>query len=137
MSGLLQLVILTPAERVFEGELSSVRLPTETGLAGLRPGGEPMVLALEPGLLILRGRDATRFAATAGGLAESDRERCTIYTPFAAIGDSEAAMERTLEDLLSTPPAEMVARKRLEELEHRVVEELTRPPGAAGWREHG
>jgi F0F1-type ATP synthase epsilon subunit len=95
-----------------------------------------MVLALEPGLLVLRDRDTTRFAATAGGLAESDRERCTIYTPFATVGGSEEKMERALEQLLSTPPAEMVARKRLEELEHRVVEELTRPAGAGPWREH-
>jgi len=128
MADLFDLAIRTPHATVFEDRVRAVRVPTESGQVGLRPRGEPIVLAVEPGLVVMRLADGMRFAATAGGLLESDRKRCTLYTPVAALGDSEAAMLDALERMLSTPGGELVARRQLAELEQRIVRELRRRP---------
>ena len=49
---------------------------TETGQAGLRPRGEPLLTVVEPGLILLRQGGGIRFAASAGGLLEFDGQRC-------------------------------------------------------------
>ena len=68
----LHFVIRTPQEIVLERDVASVRVPTETGQVGLRPHGEPTVLAVEPGLIVVRQDDLVRFAGTAGGLLHCD-----------------------------------------------------------------
>ena len=50
----LKLIVRTPREVILETEVSSVRLPTETGQVGIRRQVEPMVLAVEPGLVLIR-----------------------------------------------------------------------------------
>jgi F0F1-type ATP synthase epsilon subunit len=132
MAELFDLVIRTPHATVFEDRVRALRVPTETGHVGLRPRGEPIVLAVEPGLIIMRLIEKLRFAATAGGLLESDRTRCTLYTPIAALGDSESEMLDALERMLSTPGGELMARRQLAELEQRIVRELRRRPVVAG-----
>lgn len=128
----LQLTIRTPHERVVQQRVAAARVPTETGLVGLRPHQEPLVLAVEPGLIIMRAASGDEsFAATAGGLLESGRGECTLYTPFAVVSDSEEEMRGVLERMLSTPPSELLARRRLEELEQRIVGELTKRPRSA------
>jgi F0F1-type ATP synthase epsilon subunit len=127
----LLVTIRTPHEVVFEGDVAALRFPTETGLAGLRPRGEPLVVALEPGLVILRRADRVEFAATAGGLLESGRRHCRIFTPFAAVGSSEEAMFQALEQALTSPAGELVARRRLGELEQRIVRELGERPAVS------
>lgn len=134
----LRVVIRTPHEVVFDGAARSVRVNTETGLVGLRPGGEPLVLAVEPGLVLLRQADGDSFAATAGGLLESGRSLCTLLTPVASVGRSEEEMVNQLDKILSTPSTELLARRRLEELEQRIVKELSQQ-SRAGLKEsaHG
>jgi F0F1-type ATP synthase beta subunit len=121
--------IRTPHEVVLKAALRSARVPTETGQVGLRPGGEPMVLAVEPGLVVLRAADGVRFAATAGGLLESAPDRVVLYTPFAALGAGEKEVLGALDRALAAPAGELSARRRLAELEQRIVRELRhRPP---------
>ncbi len=121
----LQFSIVTPHGTVFHGPTSSVRVPTETGLVGIRPRTEPMAVAVEAGLVLIHAADGERFAATAGGLLRADRDQCQLFTPYAAVGATEAEMEAILQTLLVSPPEEVLARRRLEELEERVVQELT------------
>jgi len=104
------------------------RVPTRTGLVGLRPRGEPLVLAVEPGLVLLRLVAQTRFAATAGGLLQGDRERCQLWTPFAVIGSSAEEMLDALERMRTTPSSELVAHRQLGELEQRIIAELRESP---------
>jgi F0F1-type ATP synthase epsilon subunit len=120
----LRFVLRTPHTVVLDEPVRAVRVPTETGQVGLRPGGEPILLAVEPGLVLLRGAVGLRFVATAGGLLESGRERCTLYTPVAALGASDDEVLAALDRLLAAPDAELAARRQLGELEQRIVQEL-------------
>jgi F0F1-type ATP synthase epsilon subunit len=120
----LRLLIRTPHETVLDAQVRGARVPTETGQVGLRPREEPLVLVVEPGLVILRMDGGVRFAATAGGLLESDRERAMLYTPFAVLGEVEPEVLAALDRALATPDSELSARRRLGELEQRIVQEL-------------
>ena len=120
----LRFVLRTPHQVVLDERVRAVRVPTETGQAGLRPGGEPILLVVEPGLVLLHGEAGPRFAATAGGLLESGRERCTLYTPVAAVGASDDDLLAALDHLLAAPGGEMAARRQFAELEQRIVREL-------------
>ena len=83
----LHFVIRTPQDIVLECDVASVRVPTETGQVGLRPHSEPTVLAVEPGLIVVRQDDLIRFAGTAGGLLHCDGAVAHLLTPVAVIGD--------------------------------------------------
>ncbi|MGR8918781.1 MAG: hypothetical protein ACU85V_04110 [Gammaproteobacteria bacterium] len=120
------LLVLTPRAPVFDGDVHGLRIPTETGQVGIHPRAEPMLLVVEPGLLILHTAAGAHFAATAGGLLESDRERCVIYTPFAVASEHDSAVIAELDRALSTPDGELAARRRLGELEHRIMREIRR-----------
>ncbi|MCA8960113.1 MAG: hypothetical protein KDC38_06350 [Planctomycetes bacterium] len=120
----LNMVIRTPREIVLDMELDGVRVPTETGQIGLRPRQEPLVVSVEPGLVLLHDGDRTRFAATAGGLLEGDRRGVVLYTPFAVVGERQRELADALDRVLSLPDAELDARRRLGELEQRIVRTL-------------
>jgi len=125
MSARLHLVIRTPHEIVLEGDVNAARVPTATGQVGLRPRREPLLLVVEAGLVIVRtGDGGVRFAATAGGLLEGTREQTVLYTPFAVAGDADAEVLAALDRALAVPDGELAARRRLTELEQRIVKEL-------------
>ncbi len=131
MSSELHFQIRTPHETVLDARVESARVPSETGQAGLRAGEEPLILVVEPGLVVLRFPGSTRFAATAGGLLESNREQCVLYTPFAVVGDVDSEVVKALDDALVAPNSELSARRRLGELEQRIVQELRHRPRVA------
>jgi len=120
----LRLIIRTPHEAVFDSVVRAARVPTETGQVGLRPRGEPMVLAIESGLIVVRLDAETRFAATAGGLLESGPDRCVLYTPFAVVDSTQSAVLEALGRALATPKSEIAARRQLADLEQRILREL-------------
>ena len=124
MGETLHVEIRTPHEVVFDGAVRSMRVPVETGQVGLRPKVEPLVLAVEPGLVILRPGDGDRFAATAGGLLMSEPSTTVLYTPFAAVGSSGPEVLDTLERMLETPDSDLAARRELDELERHILREL-------------
>lgn len=131
MTDSLRLAIRTPHAVVLDEFVEAARVPTETGQVGLRPRAEPLLLAVEPGLILFRTKSAPRFAATAGGLFESDRERAVLYTPFAVLGDDADALVAALDQALGTPDSELAARRRLGELEENIVDELRQRPRTA------
>jgi len=125
----LHLVIRTPHGSVLDARVRAARIPTESGRVGLRPRQEPHVLVVQPGLLVVRLEAGVRFAATAGGLLASDREQSLLYTPFAVVGEAVGDVLDALDHALATPDGELAARRRLGELEQRIVHELRqRPP---------
>ena len=73
----------TPREVVLELDVSSIRVPTETGQVGVRPRAEPFVLAVEPGLVLVRRDETYQFVGTAGGLLRCDGATASLLTPLA------------------------------------------------------
>jgi F0F1-type ATP synthase epsilon subunit len=127
VSASLELVIRTPHEVVVKAPLRGARVPTASGMVGLRPRGEPQLIVVEAGLVILRN-GAPRFVATAGGLLECDRGRALFYTPFAVVGDSEAEVLTALDRASALPDGELALRRQLGEIEQRIVQELRQAP---------
>jgi len=135
-SDVLHLCVRTPHGVALELDVLGARVPTPTGLVGLRPRGEPIVTAVESGLIVLRTAEGTRFVATAGGLLEADRTQAVCYTPFATVGEDADAMVEALDRALRTPDSEVAARRRLGELEERIAAEL-RGEGSGRRARHG
>ncbi len=120
----LQTTIRTPRAIVVEMDVDSLRIPTRTGQVGIRPRGEPMVLAVEPGLILLRIEGRYRYAGTAGGLLHTSRVAANLLTPLAVVGDDLESVSRQLDTLLSTPTEEMEVRRLLSRLESQIIREL-------------
>ena len=121
---LLRVVIRTPRVTVVEQEVAALRVPTQTGQVGLRPRGEPNVLAIEAGLIVLRLANGMQYAGTAGGLLHTNGESASLLTPLAVVGDDLESVSRELEALLNAPSEEMDVRRTLGQLETRIMQEL-------------
>lgn len=136
MIGRLQLIVRTPREVAVDEPVDAARVPTETGQVGLRPRQEPLALVVEPGLIVYRVGAAPRFAATAGGLLAGDRERAVLFTPFAVAGANDAEVLDALDRAMAVPDSDIAARRRLGELQERILGELSyrRPVHRAGGR---
>lgn len=120
-------MIRTPHDVILDEPARAVRLPAVSGHVGLRPREEPFLLAVEPGLVIVRLEHGERQAATAGGLLDGARDQAVLYTPFAVIGDRAEDVLARLDEALATPDGELSARRRLGELEQHIVHKLRQP----------
>lgn len=120
----LKLIVRTPREAVLEQIVSSIRVPTESGDVGLRPRMEPLVLAVEPGLALVRRGDTFEFVGTAGGLLRCDGTTATLLTPLAVAGDDEDSVVDAIEDALAQPSVELEARATLGRLQNSILHEL-------------
>lgn len=123
----LQVIVRTPHETVLETTVLSLRVLTETGLVGLRPGVEGQVLAVEAGIALLHAPEGSeRFLGTAGGLLHCDGKSATLLTPLAVVGDDEQEIAAELDRVLTQPSSEMELRSMLGRLEGEIVSELQR-----------
>jgi F0F1-type ATP synthase epsilon subunit len=122
----LRFLVRTPRAVAIDRRLQSVRLPTESGQFGLRPGAEPMLVAIEPGLLLLRDVARTDYAASAGGLLSVAREVSTLYTPFAVSGGSAEEVLEQFEQAQQDPTSDLSTHRQLEALELKILRELRR-----------
>lgn len=121
---LLNVTIRTPRESIVEEQFSSMRVPTGTGQVGLRSRCEPTVLAVEPGLILLRKNGTLRYAGSSGGLLHTDGINAVLLTPLAVIGDDVQSVLSQLDDLLSTSTEEVELRAKLGRLESQILHEL-------------
>ncbi|MCO6455309.1 MAG: hypothetical protein J5I93_08410 [Pirellulaceae bacterium] len=124
----LQVTIRTPRETVLQAQVTSLRVPTSTGQVGLRPRGEPCVLAVEAGLILLRTGERVQYAGTAGGLLHTDRQAANLLTPLAVVGDELESVARQLDQLMAAPSEEIEIRRTLGRLESSIL-----PPSSAWW----
>jgi F0F1-type ATP synthase epsilon subunit len=122
----LRFVVRTPHEVVLDAPVRSARVVTETGHVGLRPRMEPLVLAVEAGLVVLRTDNGVRFVGSAGGLLSCDGANATLFTPLGVAGDDAAAVRAALAAALAEPGAEQKIRATLDKLEGRILTELRR-----------
>ena len=122
-------VVRTPHEVVFDADVRSVRVLTETGHVGVRPRMEPLVLPVEAGLVLAQMDDRVAYVGSAGGLLSSDGVRVTLLTPLGVFGADPAAVRTALDQALTTPGADFAVRARLGKLEGRILAELHAPSG--------
>ena len=125
----LRFIVRTPHEVAFDASITSARLRTETGQVGLRVRMEPIVIPVEPGLLVVRARGAVTFVGSAGGLLASDGRRATLFTPLAVVGREAAAVQQAIDRALADPDSEITVRVTLGKLEGRILTQLRRRPG--------
>ena len=128
----LRLVVRTPQGGVFDGCVTSLRVPTDTGQVGLRPRSEAAALVVEPGLALAMTGDGLRFLATAGGLLRCDGLEAILLTPLAVVGGSAESVRAELAEALGTPSPDLELRAVLQRLETGILQELRRSPSAAG-----
>jgi F0F1-type ATP synthase epsilon subunit len=125
----LHVTIRTPREVVLDTDAASLRVPTQTGQVGLRPRSEPTIVAVEPGLIVVR-RDGVapsgkfHYAGTAGGLLHCDGESVTLLTPLGVAGDDLASVTAALHKAMDEPTVETEIRQTLGRLETRILQEL-------------
>lgn len=124
----LRIIVRTPHDVVIDTRVASARVLTETGQVGLRARMEPLVLAVEPGLVLLRLDHGIAFVGSAGGLLSCDESQATLFTPLAVTGPDAGAVQRALDRALAEPGAEQKVRATLDKLEGRILTELRRHP---------
>jgi F-type H+-transporting ATPase subunit epsilon len=128
------LVVRTPHASVIDRDVHGIRVSTETGQVGLRANREPVVMAIEPGLLLIHEGESTTFASTAGGLVDINGNEITIFTPYAVEGASPEEVMSQLETQMEAPNSELSMRRRLNELEQHILRELShRSPRPGAW----
>ena len=125
----LRFVVRTPHEIALDASITSVRLRTETGLVGLRARMEPIVIPVEPGLLVVRAKGTVTFVGSAGGVLASDGRQATLFTPLAVVGNDAAAVQQAIDRALAEPDSEMAVRVTFGKLEGRILTQLRRRPG--------
>ncbi len=122
----LEVIVRTPREVVVTTSARSLRVPTETGQVGIRPRMEPLVIAVEPGLVVVRENGETLFVGTAGGLLRCDGARVDLVTPLAVTGRDGQRLMDAISSALARPSAEFEARTTLSRLERSIFHELRR-----------
>jgi F0F1-type ATP synthase epsilon subunit len=127
----LRLLVRTPQGDVFDGRVTSLRVPTDTGQVGLRPRSEEAALVVEPGLALAASADGLRFVATAGGLLRCDGKEALLLTPLAVVGESAQAVRAELEETLRIPRTDLELRAVLQRLETGILHELRGSTSAA------
>lgn len=125
----LRFIVRTPHDVVIDTLVTSARVLTETGHVGLRIRMEPLVLAVEAGLVLLRTDYGVAFVGSAGGLLSSDGRQATLLTPLGVTGSDAAAVQLALDRALAEPGAEQKVRATLDKLEGRILTELRRHRG--------
>jgi F-type H+-transporting ATPase subunit epsilon len=102
----LEVVVVSPARPIFQGEAQWVTVPAWDGQLGILPGHAPIVAALGSGLLRIGrgGGNVARFAARGGFLKVGDN-RVTVLVDSAVAeadvdaGDAQRDLDETLDDL--------------------------------------
>ena len=121
---LLQVIVRTPVGEVIKTDAHSVRVSTETGQVGLRPKMERLILAVEPGLMLVHRTDSTLFVGAAGGLVTCDGHVARLLTPLAVSGTDEPTVMAELTKQLQQPSAELEVRKTINNIQSNILNEL-------------
>jgi F-type H+-transporting ATPase subunit epsilon len=103
----LKLEIITPTEKIFEGDVDSVQLPGAEGEMGVLPGHEALISELHAGELVITQNGKTQVMAIGEGFAEINAASVAVLTDGAVNEkeiDENVAQEavKRAEDLLKS-----------------------------------
>lgn len=74
----LHLLVLTPEDVLFEGDVLWAQVPLVDGLTGIWPGHAPLVGRIDRGSVEYATAEGTEAVAVAGGVLRVDEERCIV-----------------------------------------------------------
>lgn len=112
----LRLLVLTPEEILFEGDVLWAQVPLIDGLTGIWPGHAPLVGRIDRGTVEYATPDGIEAVSVAGGVLRVDEGRCIVLVsalvqgepggwstdgPDAAVEESDADLEALIESALS------------------------------------
>ncbi|HEY9825560.1 MAG TPA: ATP synthase F1 subunit epsilon [Stenomitos sp.] len=80
--------VIAPDKTVWDAPAEEVILPSTTGQLGILTGHAPLLTALEPGVLRVRGGKDWQAIALTGGFAEIENNEVTILVNAAERGDA-------------------------------------------------
>lgn len=84
----LHLLVLTPEEILFQGDVLWAQVPLVDGLTGIWPGHAPLVGRIDRGSVEYATAEGTEAVAVAGGVLRVDDEgRCIVLVGGLARGD--------------------------------------------------
>ncbi|MFZ3232005.1 MAG: ATP synthase F1 subunit epsilon [Patescibacteria group bacterium] len=89
--------LISITKKVLEADVASVTLPTKTGYITVLPKHEPLVAALNPGVLSVTVEGKVQSFAIGGGVLEIDGENVSVLADMVEAGasiDSDAAVQR-------------------------------------------
>lgn len=89
--------LISITKKVLEVDAASVTLPTKTGTITVLPKHEPLVAALNPGVLSVTVEGKVQSFAIGGGVLETDGDNVSVLADIVEVGatiDSEAAIQR-------------------------------------------
>jgi len=93
---MLHLVIITPDQTVYDGEIDSVSLPTADGEITVLPHHVPIITTIVPGPVIVRSGKDEKVFAVSRGVIEIDQTSVRVLSDIADRADDleESAIEK-------------------------------------------
>ena len=110
----IHLSLVTPEERVFEGEVSSIIIPAVSGLLGILPGHLPIVSQLGVGIVKIETEEGPKYIGVYRGYLEFFYNKANILTGH-AITTTFEQREETITQL-----------KKKHEIVQKITEETKR-----------
>jgi hypothetical protein len=80
----IHLLIISPEETIYEGDVRWLQVPLDDGLIGIWPGHAPLMALVADGIFEFDTGQGIETIPSGGGILNVDPERCTIMTPGAA-----------------------------------------------------
>jgi F-type H+-transporting ATPase subunit epsilon len=84
----LQLEIVTPDGRTFQGPVESLVLPAWEGQLGVMPGHEPLVAVMKPGAMRFHADGKDEWLAVSGGFAEIGPKKVVVLAETAEMASA-------------------------------------------------
>lgn len=109
----MHLSIITPQEKIFEGEITSLSVQTPQGEITILPHHINIVTEVTPGELVIKKHNKTDYIGVAGGFLEMANNTITILADY-AVASEKIAASKAIE-----------AQKRADELKKRAEEQLS------------
>ncbi|MEK7571585.1 MAG: ATP synthase F1 subunit epsilon [Patescibacteria group bacterium] len=92
----MQLEIVTPEKKTYNGEADEVVVNTSDGQIGILPGHMNLFTKILPGEVIIKAKDKEQFLAITGGFLEVSNNKITILADY-AIQAEEIKVDKALE----------------------------------------
>lgn len=109
----MHLDIVTPEKNIFQGEVTSLTVPTESGEITILPDHVNLLTSIVPGEAVIKDDKKTHYIGVTGGFIEVNNNKVTLLSDF-ALASEDVAIEKVME-----------AEKRAEELKKKMQENIS------------